>query len=125
MNFYLQDSRTYCGNDLMFWAKGGKGYTTNVSLAQVFTQEQALAQNRARPSDIPWPCDYIERHTRLAVDHQDVKLAVAMARCGLTLSPMPSEPPPDRYRCEGCGVFISAVDYYTGPCRRCNQDNRP
>ncbi|MES2319957.1 MAG: hypothetical protein V4631_20955 [Pseudomonadota bacterium] len=65
--FYLQDSRSYVGNDLLFWSKDGKGYTTDVSKAQVYSREQALAQHQSRETDIPWPKAYIDAKTRPAV----------------------------------------------------------
>lgn len=34
--YYLQDSRGYVGNDLLFWAKGSAGYTTNLEEAELF-----------------------------------------------------------------------------------------
>lgn len=125
MNYYLQDSRTYTGNDLMFWAISGKGYTSNVSLAQVYTQEEALCQHRARPTDIPWPCEYIDRKTRPAVDFQHVNVLVALLDTGITLTPMPAKEKIERYKCSGCGIFMSAGNFHSAPCHKCNTDNRP
>ena len=71
--FYLQDSRSYVGNDMLFWAKDGKGYTTDINKAHVYTKEKAVAQHESRNSDIPWPKDYIDAKTRQAVDLQYVK----------------------------------------------------
>lgn len=33
--YYLQDKRQYVGNDMLWWAKDGAGYTTDVSKAAV------------------------------------------------------------------------------------------
>lgn len=72
--FVLQDSRGNTGDRLMFWAKDGAGYTTNLDNAQRYTKEQATSQNESRESDLPWPVAYLmDRHT-LAVDCQNVKL---------------------------------------------------
>ena len=68
--FYLQDKRQYVGNDLLFWAKDGKGYTTDLRKAHVYTKEEAFKQNRMRDTDIPWPKEYIDSKVRPAVDHQ-------------------------------------------------------
>ncbi len=125
MDFYLQDSRSYTGNALMWWAKGGRGYTSNLLMAEVFTKESAQRQNQMRPTDIPWPVEYIQGRAMPVVDHQYLNVHEALAHSGITLTPRPPEPRPDRYKCCGCGVFMSAASYYTGPCRRCNQDNRP
>jgi len=67
--YYLQDTRSYVGNDLLFWRLGG-GYTTDVSLAEVFDEDKAFRQNKCRDTDRPWPIEYIDSHTRPAVDHQ-------------------------------------------------------
>ena len=76
--YYLQDTRDYVGNDILFWAKGNKGYTTDVSKAEVFTEFEAFKQNQCRDTDRPWPKEYIDAHTRPAVDHQHVDYDVAM-----------------------------------------------
>jgi hypothetical protein len=31
----------------------------------------------------------------------------------------------ERYRCHGCGVFMSEVKFWSGACSRCGADNRP
>lgn len=122
--FYLQDSREYIGNDVLWWAKDGKGYTTDLSKAHVYTREQALAQHRCRPSDIPWPADYIEARTRPAVDMQYINRAEALAGTGIDLLEEPKQER-ERLRCEGCGAFISEANFLAGRCPRCGADNRP
>lgn len=83
--FYLQDSRDYIGNDMLFWAKDGKGYTTDMRRAQVYTKAEAVAQHQRRETDIPWPKDYIDARTRPAVDMQYVKLIEALSGTGIEL----------------------------------------
>lgn len=70
--FLLQESTTYVGSRLSWWAKDGKGYTTDLASAEVFTREQALSQHECRQSDIPWPKCYVECHVTRSVDHQVV-----------------------------------------------------
>ena len=53
--FYLQDKRGYVGNDILWRAKDGKGYTTDLSNAEVYTEEKAMALHRCRETDVPWP----------------------------------------------------------------------
>jgi len=120
MDFYLQDSRSYCGNDLMFWAKGGNGYTTDLRMAQVYTREQAQRQHLSRPTDIPWPVEYIIARARPVIDHQTINLAEALRDdpVGLQLNL-------ERCRCIRCGVFMSESSFWAGSCPRCGQDNRP
>ena len=121
--FLLQDSRSYVGNDMLFWKDGG-GYTTDVSKAERFTQEKAVSQHECRETDIPWPVDYIEAKTRPAVDHQYVKIREALADTGITLK-KPQRQNPATSRCHHCGKFIRVVDFYCGPCPHCGGDNRP
>jgi len=122
--FYLQDSRSYVGNDMLFWALDGNGYTTDLRKAQVYTREQAQAMHDSRETDIPWPKAYIDAKTRPACDMQYVKRDEALAGTGITLAaPRPTKT--GRLRCQGCGVFISEVDFWGGECLRCGKDNRP
>jgi len=122
--FYLQDSRSYVGNDMLFWAKGGNGYTTDLRLAQVYTKADALAQHQSRETDIPWPKDYIDAKTRPAVDMQYVKRDEALAGTGIVL--VKRKPPTImRFNCSGCGRFISDLDRYSTDCSNCGADNRP
>lgn len=121
--FYLQDSRCYVGNDMLFWALDGKGYTTDMRLAQVYTKADAVAQHQRRESDTPWPKEYIDARTRPAVDMQYVKRAEALRDTGITLI-TPKKPRPERVNCSGCGKFIKAIDQYC-PCPHCGADNQP
>lgn len=70
-SFYLQDSRSYTGDGLMFWALGG-GYTTNLDQAERFTQGKAQLQHDCRETDVPWPAAYIEQRVHRGVDCQYV-----------------------------------------------------
>ncbi len=76
--FYLQDTRQIVGNDMMWWAKDGRGYTTDVSKAEVYTRKEAFGQYDARDSDRPWPKAYIDGKVRPAVDIQVVDYEIAM-----------------------------------------------
>ena len=82
--FYLQDSRQYVGNDILWWAAHG-GYTTDVSKAKVFTRDEAVAQNKGRASDKPWPKTYVDERTRPVVDIQDANYSEALDRVGIEI----------------------------------------
>lgn len=122
--YYLQDSRSYVGNDVLLWGKDGNGYTTDISKAQVYTQADALARHRSRPTDIPWPKVYLDAKTRPAVDMQYINRNEALQGTGIVLS-KEEKAKPERYNCHGCGVFMSIGQFYSGPCVKCNTDNRP
>ena len=118
--FYVQDKRSYVGNDILFWADGG-GYTTDVSKAEVFTKERAIQLNKSRSTDIPWPKDYIDGKTRPAVDMQYINIKEALKDTGVKLA-KPPKPKREVYECWECGRFLSGP-YET--CGHCGCDNLP
>jgi len=85
--YYLQDKRSWVGNDMVFWAKDGNGYTTDLRKAHVYTRAEAEAQQRQRDTDIPWPKAYVDSKSRHAVDMQYV--SHADAALSLPLPPAP------------------------------------
>ncbi len=122
--YYLQDKRSYVGNDILWWAKDGKGYTTDLSQAEVYTKEEALRQHQSRESDVPWPKNYIDQHTRPAVDMQYVDISVALQGTGIKLI-KPQKPRKETFHCYGCGRLMSMEQYYNDDCQNCGADNRP
>ena len=68
----LQDSRSHCGDSMLFWAKECYGYTTNLDDALVLTIEEAFEQHKNRSSDIPWPLSYLKNKTSQVVNVQNV-----------------------------------------------------
>lgn len=119
--FYLQDSRTYVGNDMLFWGIKGNGYVTDMRKAQVYTKAEAVAQHLCRETDIPWPKEYIDARTRPAVDMQYVKRDEALSGTGIELIE-PKKPKRETVNCCGCGKFLK-TQY--GDCPHCGADNRP
>lgn len=118
--FYLQDSRSYVGNDMLFWAKDSKGYTTDLRNAHVFTREQAQRRHDHRETDIPWPKDYIDARTRPAIDFQHVDRHQALMNSGITIK----EPKPEKFEpvnCRGCGRFLSRFEVFH-PCPCCGTE---
>jgi hypothetical protein len=122
--FYLQDSRSYCGNDVFWWSKDGKGYTTDISKAHIYTKDEAVRQHNERETDIPWPKSYIDQKTRPAVDMQYIKREEALSGTGIILI-KPKRQRKETYRCEGCKRFMSAHQYWGGDCEHCGTDSRP
>ncbi len=76
--YYLQDSRSYCGNDVMWWGKENKGYTSDLSKAETYTRQQAMQKHNLRKTDKAWPKNYIDKKTRPAVDHQYLELSMIL-----------------------------------------------
>jgi hypothetical protein len=122
--YYLQDSRSYVGNDVLWWAKDGNGYTTDLSKAHVYTKAEAISQHESRETDIPWPKDYIDGKTRPAVDMQYIKRDEALAGTGITLR-KPARQRKHVSNCHACGSFMSDVQQYVDGCPKCGADNRP
>ncbi|NYH21430.1 hypothetical protein [Paraburkholderia bryophila] len=124
--FYLQDGRSYVGNDVLWWAeKGQGGYTTDMRKARLFTKDEAQQYHNARETDIPWPKEYIDAKTRPAVDMQYIKRDEALQGTGITII-KPTMPPRYVNRCGGCGCFLSDVQVVDScGCPKCGADNRP
>ena len=50
--YYIQDKRSVVGNCVLWWRKGGAGYTCDVGEAEMFTEAEAYATvQRAAPRD--------------------------------------------------------------------------
>lgn len=122
--FYMQDGRSYVGNDVLWWAKGGNGYTTDLRNAQTYTKDEAQQMHNSRRSDIPWPKEYIDAKTRPAVDMQYIKRDEALAGTGITITPEPKQHR-EQIKCHQCGVFMSERQLWSGECPKCGADNRP
>jgi rubrerythrin len=120
--FYLQDSRGYVGNDVLWWANEG-GYTTDLSKAEIFTQEKAVKQHQCRKTDIPWPKDYIDHKTRPAVDMQYINLDEALKDTNIILA-KPQKKKAEKLNCHECGQFLSEKNLWAGSCPNCGTDNR-
>lgn len=121
--FYLQDSRSYVGNDVLWWSLNGNGYTTDLRQAQVYTRDEAQAMHNARETDIPWPKEYIDGKTRPAVDMQYIKRDEALRGTGITLIKLRSHRA-ETPNCAGCGRFLNDMHRYSQDCPNCGADNR-
>lgn len=74
--FYLQDKRSIIGNTLLWWAEGGRGYTTDLDKAQRWSLRELKERGYDDP-DHPkyrmWFADYIDERTSRTVDCQKVE----------------------------------------------------
>lgn len=120
--FYIQDKGDFAGND-MLWHTESARTTNNLTQAKAFTKAEALAKIERNSDNVAWPKDYIETKTRPVADCRDAKLDEAIAGTGIEIL-KPKKERRESYRCHGCGVFMSASQYYGGECR-CGADNRP
>ncbi len=56
----------YVGNALLFWRRGGRGYTTNVAEAEVYDEAVAVRMFGARAfEDVPWPVEALSTGYRV------------------------------------------------------------
>lgn len=69
--FYLACFRDNVGSNVGWHCKGGRGYSTDVAKAQVYTLEEAQkAWEHAREFDQPISADHVDELTVWKVDHQ-------------------------------------------------------
>jgi len=68
--FYLQDSWSFIGNNVVFWRKNGYGYGTNLDELEVYTRKEAQSQHNKRNSDIPLLKSIVDELSIYTVDHQ-------------------------------------------------------
>jgi len=105
--YYLQDSRQYVGNSMLWWRAGGAGYTTNIEEAGVFTKDQAFSQHRCREGDRPWSKRYVDTLANRHIDHQKLTREHDAADGKGNIVALCSDCPPIGYptnktRCNGC-----------------------
>jgi len=68
--FYLQDSRSLTGSNVMFWKINGAGYGTNLNELEVYSLESAQMQHSRRETDIPLLKSEVDKLSISAVDMQ-------------------------------------------------------
>ena len=68
--YYIRDSRSYVGNNLVFWAKGSSGYTCHIGDAELYTEEEAQSIHANRKTDVPMLKEEVEAAATLQVDVQ-------------------------------------------------------
>lgn len=83
MLYYLQNhSVPYLGNSVMWWAKGGSGYTDRIDNAELFSEDEAdkiIQSTQSTHRFVKWEQEVVERSTVRVVDMQDLsKNAVSL-----------------------------------------------
>jgi len=59
MKYYVEDSRRPVGNCMLWWRPEGKGYTTQIEEAGLYSAEQV---KQMRSSDVGWPEPFVRKH---------------------------------------------------------------
>ena len=70
--YLIQDTRSYCGNAVMWWCVGRKGYTTDIDKAGRYSLGEATAITRSRGTDRAWPEYMIEKQAFRIFDMQNL-----------------------------------------------------
>jgi hypothetical protein len=71
--YYIQDTRGYVGNCVLWWQLKNSGYTTNIDLAEKYTKEEMLdICLNGRETDVPWIASHIEENLTRHVDMQNL-----------------------------------------------------
>lgn len=69
--FYVQDSRQYIGNSVLWHGLNGNGYTTDIKNAYKYTKAEILSKfKNGRDSDIVWNANHVDSNVSLHVDAQ-------------------------------------------------------
>lgn len=69
--FYVQKVG-YVGNSLLWWRKGGHGYTPDIKDAEVWTDGDELKEVLRDRDFNAWPKEYIDGHVQHHIDYQTV-----------------------------------------------------
>lgn len=86
--FYIQDTRSYVGNAMLWWQKDNCGYVCDIERARVFTKDEARKICRGRGKHIwtsrdkkrMWPKKYIDERVSHYIDMQDCDFEQAKAK---------------------------------------------
>ena len=76
--YYIQDTRCYVGNCVLWWTPNGGGYTTEIDKAGLFSAEAAAAIANNRSTDIPWPEAIVRKAVVQHVRIEMLRSAMAM-----------------------------------------------
>jgi len=94
MQYYLQRSEGgYVGNCLLWWRKGGHGYTCDLKEAEVFDEGDTNFRQILTYEDgmkhkkyTAWEKNYIDSCASLFVDHQNLNLTLSGVDNGLLIA---------------------------------------
>jgi hypothetical protein len=68
--YYIQDTRSYCGNSVSWSCPQGHGYTCDLDKAWRVNKAQAEIICRNRDTDKMWPCEEIDKRSQRHFDMQ-------------------------------------------------------
>lgn len=72
--FYVQDSRNYVGNSILWWGLNNNGYVCDIRKAHKYTKGEILKRFSAgRDSDVIWSAKHVEDNISQHIDSQNLK----------------------------------------------------
>jgi hypothetical protein len=72
--YYVQDSRSYVGNAVLWWGLESNGYVTDLKRAQKYTKAEIVSKfGDGRETDVIWPASHVEGAVREYVDAQGLE----------------------------------------------------
>lgn len=66
--YFVQDSRKYVGNSVLWWVTDGKGYTTNLAEAMIVDKSWV-----GRDTDKLWLCSEVQKYATVQLDMQKLR----------------------------------------------------
>lgn len=71
--FYVQDSRQYVGNSVLWHGLNGGGYTTDIKKAHKYTKDEIIKKiSNCRDSDVIWSAKHVDANVSYHVDAQNL-----------------------------------------------------
>ncbi len=62
--YYIQDTRSFHGNALVWWGIDGGGYTSDISIAGKYPYKRMVQIITNRFSDVAYKCSYIDNNEK-------------------------------------------------------------
>lgn len=104
--YYIQDCRSIVGNCAVWWGPNRAGYTCNLNEAGVYTEEEALAQQSTRSTDIARPKELIDegsvRHFRADIDWEQMGMSRMIRNQADMFIPHAASIHKNTWRCKRC-----------------------
>lgn len=72
--YFIQDTRQFVGNAVLWWRVDGCGYTTELDEAWEVDEQKARSIERSRDTDKAWPADVVRKAARQYVDMQRLRM---------------------------------------------------
>lgn len=68
--YFVQDTRGYVGNSVVWWRPNGRGYTVDIRDAGIYDDDEVRGM---RDTDVAWPVEDVLRLVQHHVDVQDLR----------------------------------------------------